>query len=176
MTISDLHFSTYTNDCREIPTAKTFNDQSLSCPDPAPLPFSTSTTASASPSSLPLALLLAATRLTALHDPGNDALQPQSLTPLALSFPAAYAEYVRLLTSAKTSASVSGATATPGRVWGRDVAREAWEKLVTWGLVNPVGAAGGTADSRMFRVEVSFEEVVEMAGSGGSLGRWWRDG
>lgn len=74
------------------------------------------------------------------------------------------------------SASVSGATATPGRVWGRDVACEAWEKLVSWGLVNPVGGGSGTADGRMFRVEVSFEEVVEMAGSGGSLGRWWRDG
>lgn len=177
--MSELHLSIYNTDetsALQIPTPTTFRDQSLSCPDPAPLPFNTSTTASASPSSLPLSLLLAATRLTALYDPGNEAAQPQSLAPLALSFPAAYAEYVRLLTSAKTSASVSGATATPGRVWGRDVAREAWEKLVGWGLVNPVGSGSGSADGRMFRVEVSFEEVVEMAGSGGSLGRWWRDG
>jgi origin recognition complex subunit 4 len=120
-------------------------------------------------------LLLAATRLAALFDPGNDG-QAQSLAPLALSFPAAYAEYVRLLTSAKTSASVSGAAATPGRVWGRDVARESWEKLVTWGLVTPVGGGNGTADGQMFRVEISFEEVVEMAGSSSSLGQWWRDG
>lgn len=176
--MADLHLSTYNSGegTLQIPTPKSFSNQSLSCPDPAPLPFDTSTTASASPSSLPLSLLLAATRLTALYDPGNEPTQPQGLAPLALSFPAAYAEYVRLLTSAKTSASVSGATATPGRVWGRDVAREAWEKLVTWGLVNPVGAGSGTADGRMFRVEVSFEEVVGMAGSGGSLGRWWRDG
>ncbi|KAE8353969.1 origin recognition complex subunit 4 C-terminus-domain-containing protein [Aspergillus coremiiformis] len=176
----ELHYST----CNptggaatlQVPTPATFSTQSLSCPDPAPLPFSTSTTAAASPSSLPLSLLLAATRLAALYDPGLEATQPQNLGPLALSFPAAYAEYVRLLTFAKTSASVSGAAATPGRVWGRDVAREAWEKLISWGLISPVGGGSGTADGRMFRVEISFEEVVDMAGSGGSLGKWWRDG
>lgn len=175
--MSELHNSTYdTSENLVIPTPRTFIDGSLSCPDPAPLPFHPSTTVSASPSSLPLSLLLAATRLTALYDPNNDpTAPPQTVGPLALSFSAAYAEYVRLLTSAKTSASVSGASATPGRVWGREVAREAWEKLVSWGLVNGLGGGGGSADGRMFRVEVSFEEVVEMAGSGGGLGRWWRD-
>ncbi|KAI2789088.1 hypothetical protein POX_e07115 [Penicillium oxalicum] len=158
-----------------IPAPRNFVTESLACPDPAPLPFSTSTTASFSPSSLPLALLLAATRLSALFDPSNDSLPGQVVGPLALSFPAAYAEYVRLLTSAKTSASVSGAAATPGRVWGRDVARESWEKLVTWGLVTPVGSGNGTADGQMFRAEISFEEVVEMAGTGSSLGQWWRE-
>lgn len=156
----------------QVPTPKAFSSQTLSCPDPPPLPFSTSITSS-SPSSLPLALLVAATRLAALFDPSNDGVQ--SMGPLALSFPAAYAEYVRLLTSAKTSASVSGAAATPGRVWGRDVARESWEKLLSWGLVTPVGSGNGTADGQMFRVEISFEEVIEMAGSGGSLGQWWRE-
>lgn len=176
--ISELHLSTKAVDkpTFQVPIPKSFVSQSLSCPDPAPLPFSTSITASSSPSSLPLALLLAATRLAALFDPGHDGVQAQSLAPLALSFPAAYAEYVRLLTSAKTSASVSGAAATPGRVWGRDVARESWEKLVTWGLVTPVGGGNGTADGQMFRVEISFEEVVELAGSSSSLGQWWRDG
>ncbi|KAF7712392.1 Uncharacterized protein PECH_003294 [Penicillium ucsense] len=159
----------------QIPTPKDFITESLVCSDPAPLPFSTSTTASFSPSSLPLALLLAAARLSALFDPSNDGLPGQVVGPLALSFPAAYAEYVRLLTSAKTSASVSGAAATPGRVWGRDVARESWEKLVTWGLVTPVGSGNGTADGQMFRAEISFEEVVEMAGTGSSLGQWWRE-
>ncbi|KAJ5569647.1 uncharacterized protein N7459_009077 [Penicillium hispanicum] len=176
--ISDLNLSARTADkpTFPIPTPKSFASQPLSCPDPAPLPFSTSITGSSSPSSLPLALMVAATRLAALFDPGHDGVQPQSLAPLALSFPAAYAEYVRLLTSAKTSASVSGAAATPGRVWGRDVAREAWENLVTWGLVTPVGGGNGTAEGQMFRVEVSFEEVIEMAGSSGSLGQWWREG
>ncbi|RAH46863.1 origin recognition complex subunit 4 [Aspergillus brunneoviolaceus CBS 621.78] len=186
--ISELHHSTYTttttngggnNSQLTIPTATTFTSHPLACPDPAPLPFAPTITASASPSSLPLSLLLAATRLAALYDPGLESVQTPSGSgsgPLALSFPAAYAEYVRLLTSAKTSASVSGAAVTPGRVWGRDVAREAWEKLVSWGLISPVGSGSGTTDARMFRVEISFDEVVEMAGTGGSLGRWWRDG
>ncbi|CAL5869693.1 uncharacterized protein PFLUO_LOCUS3923 [Penicillium psychrofluorescens] len=168
--ISDLHHSTYADECK-IPTPQAFASEPLSCPDPAPLPFSTSITTQSSPSSLPLALLLAATRLSAIFDPGLDGAQS-----LALSFPAAYAEYARLLTTAKASASVSGAAATPGRVWGRDVAREAWEKLVRWGLVTPTGSGNGTADAQMFRVEISFEEVVETAGKGGSLGQWWRDG
>ncbi|KAL3466348.1 origin recognition complex subunit 4 C-terminus-domain-containing protein [Aspergillus heterothallicus] len=176
--ITNLHHSTTSpSSAIQVPTPTTFSNNPLSCPDPAPLPFSASITASASPSSLPLSLLLAATRLTALYDPGSEtAAAPQDLAPLALSFPAAYAEYVRLLTSAKTSASVSGASVTPGRVWGRDVAREAWERLVSWGLISPVGGGSGTADGRMFRVEISLEEVAGMAGSGGSLGRWWRDG
>ncbi|KAJ5428491.1 hypothetical protein N7445_009945 [Penicillium cf. griseofulvum] len=174
--ISDLLQSVSTADTSipEVPIPKSFASQSLDCPDPAPLPFSTSITSS-SPSSLPLALLVAATRLAALFDPGNDGSQSHSMGPLALSFPAAYAEYVRLLTSAKISASVSGAAATPGRVWGRDVARESWEKLLSWGLVTPVGSGNGTADGQMFRVEISFEEVIEMAGSGGALGQWWRE-
>ncbi|KAA8650625.1 hypothetical protein EYZ11_002744 [Aspergillus tanneri] len=175
--MTELYYSTYPSADEDglsfqIPTPTTFSSQSLSCPDPAPLPFSVSTTVSSS--SLPLSLLLAATRLAALFDPGLEA--SQSTGPLALSFPAAYAEYVRLLTSAKTSASVSGAVATPGRVWGQEVAREAWEKLVSWGLIGAVGGGSGTANGRMFRVEISFEEVVAMAGSGGSLGKWWRDG
>ncbi|KAJ5702762.1 hypothetical protein N7488_010310 [Penicillium malachiteum] len=176
--IGELNLSTQGADkpIIQIPTPKSFVSQSLSCPDPAQLPFSTSNGSASSPSSLPLALLLAATRLAALFDPGHDTIQAQSIAPLALSFPAAYAEYVRLLTSAKTSASVSGAAATPGRIWGRDVARESWEKLVSWGLVTPVGAGNSTADGQMFRVEISFEEVVEMAGSSSSLGQWWRDG
>ncbi|KAJ5599295.1 hypothetical protein N7450_000362 [Penicillium hetheringtonii] len=176
--ITDLNLSTHGVDrpSIQIPTPQSFSSQTLSCPDPAPLPFSTSVSASASSSSLPLALLVAATRLAALFDPGSEGVTAQGLAPLALSFSAAYAEYVRLLTTAKTSASVSGAAATAGRVWGRDVSREAWEKLVTWGLVTPVGSGNGTADGQMFRVEISFEEVIDMAGSGGSLGQWWRDG
>ncbi|GAD93845.1 origin recognition complex subunit Orc4, putative [Paecilomyces variotii No. 5] len=177
--LSAMHHSTYQESKDEdidleIPTPKSFTSHTLSCPDPAPLPFPPSSSISASTTPLPLSLLLAATRLTALHDPGSDA--PQLLAPLAISFPAAYAEYVRLLTTAKASASASGATATPGRVWGRDIAREAWEKLAEWGVIVPVGGGANTADSRMFRIEVSFEEVVDMVGGGGALGRWWRDG
>lgn len=77
---------------------------------------------------------------------------------------------------------------TAGRVWGRDVAREAWEKLVAWGLVMPVGGGGGGGsvmglgmagggDGCLCRLEVSFEEVMSEIGQvgTGTLGRWWRE-
>lgn len=43
--------------------------------------------------------------------------------------------------------------------------------------MSPVGGGSGTADGRMFRVEISYEEVVGLVdvGQGGGLGRWWRD-
>ncbi|KAH8691349.1 putative origin recognition complex subunit Orc4 [Talaromyces proteolyticus] len=177
--IATLHHSAYTlNDeaiSLEIPIPQSFTSHTLACPDPAPLPFASSMTGSTSSTSLPLSLLLAATRLTAIYDPGLDVSNPQDTAPLALSFPAAYTEYVRLLTSAKASAAAQGAAVTGGRVWGRDVSREAWEKLVSWGVVVPLGSGNGTTDGKMFRVEVSYEEVTDMVGGGGSLGRWWRD-
>ncbi|PGG99339.1 origin recognition complex subunit 4 [Blastomyces parvus] len=179
--ISTLHHSTQqpsniNSQTLQPPTPKPFSSHPLSCADPPPLPFPPSTS-STSNTSLPLSLLLAATRLTALHDPGLNATQPQAPTALTLSFPAAYAEYVRLLTSAKISASAAGAAATPGRVWGKDVAREAWERLVDWGLVVPVGGGSGMGDGRMFRIEISFEEVLDGVGDSGvgALGRWWRE-
>ncbi|KAJ5974136.1 hypothetical protein N7481_011346 [Penicillium waksmanii] len=152
--ITDLHLSTHGVDkpSVKIPTPKHFSSQALSCPDPAPLPFSTSVSASSSSSSLPLALLVAATRLAALFDPGNEGMQAQNFC----------------LCVWRGGYGWSGL--------GRDVSREAWEKLVTWGLVTPVGSGNGTADGQMFRVEISYEEVIDMAGSGGSLGQWWRDG
>nr|KMM69226.1 LOW QUALITY PROTEIN: origin recognition complex subunit 4 [Coccidioides posadasii RMSCC 3488] len=159
-----------------ISSAKSFTTDVL-CPDPAPFPFPSDSTASTSTVSLPLSLLLAATRLTAIHDPSLSFTQTQISAPLTLTFPAVYAEYVRLLTSAKASASASGAAATPGRIWGKEAAREAWEKLVGWGLVMPAPGGSGIGDGKMFRIEISFEEVVDGMGPGGAgaLGRWWRD-
>lgn len=39
------------------------------------------------------------------------------------------------------------------------------------------GASTAAGDAAAFRVEISFEEVVDGMGAGGSgaLGRWWRD-
>ncbi|KAM5448700.1 origin recognition complex subunit 4 [Microsporum audouinii] len=160
----------------ETPNVKSFRSNMLTCPDPAPLPF-TQLSGSTSNVSLPLSLLLTATRLTALHEPSGNSGGAATIASLTLSFPAVYTEYVRLLTSAKASASASGAAATPGRVWGKEPAKEAWEKLVEWGLVMPVSGYG-MGDGKMFRVEVSFEEAVAALGTSGAgaLGRWWRDG
>ncbi|KAI5286328.1 hypothetical protein KEM54_006877 [Ascosphaera aggregata] len=161
-----------------VPTPQSF--RSLTCPDPAPFPFQQTITSSSSTTSLPLSLLLAATRLTAIHDTGSVSNYASfSAAPLSLSFAAVYSEYVRLITSAKVSASVSGAAATSGRVWSKDVAREAWEKLAEWGLIVPanVGTAGA-GDLRKFRMETPFEEVLDELGeqeAGGALGKWWRE-
>ncbi|EFR00022.1 origin recognition complex subunit 4 [Nannizzia gypsea CBS 118893] len=170
--IASMAFSTVSGSQKpELPGIQSFASNTLGCPDPAPLPF-TQLSGSTSNVSLPLSLLLTATRLTALHE--SAATAAASLT---LSFAAVYTEYVRLLTSAKASASASGAAATPGRVWGKESAKEAWEKLVEWGLVMPANGYG-MGDGKMFRVEVSFEEAVAALGStgAGALGRWWRDG
>ncbi|KAF3482931.1 origin recognition complex subunit 4 [Arthroderma uncinatum] len=160
----------------EVPSVKSFKSSTLACSDPAPLPF-TQLSGSTSNVSLPLSLLLTATRLTALHEPTSNSGSAPAIASLTLSFPAVYTEYVRLLTSAKASASASGAAATPGRVWGKESAKEAWEKLVEWGLVMPASGYG-MGDGKMFRVEVSFEEAVSALGTSGAgaLGRWWRDG
>lgn len=57
------------------------------------------------------------------------------------------------------------------------MAQESWEKLVDWGLIMPVARGSGIGGTRTFRVEVSFEEVVDSMGEAGSgaLGRWWKD-
>ncbi|EGE00636.1 origin recognition complex subunit Orc4 [Trichophyton tonsurans CBS 112818] len=168
--ITSMALGSVTGTKAELPGAQSFASNSLACPDPAPLPF-TQLSGSTSNVSLPLSLLLTATRLTALHESTATAASH------SLSFAAVYSEYVRLLTAAKASASASGAAATPGRVWGKEAAKEAWEKLVEWGLVLPANGYG-MGDGKTFRVEVSFEEAVAALGStgAGALGRWWRDG
>jgi origin recognition complex subunit 4 len=182
--LSVLHHSSYeiTNgdslSLLTIPVPKSFTSDALSCPDPASLPLPPLAFSATSTSSLlPLSLLLAATRLTALHDTCSDTHTHSAAGPPTLSFSAAYAEYVRLLTSAKANASASGAAATPGRIWGRNVARESWEKLIDWGVIIPVrGVRTGAASGQMYCVEITFEEVAAMVGGGGALGKWWRDG
>ncbi|KAI1947434.1 origin recognition complex subunit 4 [Ophidiomyces ophidiicola] len=176
--ISSLAISSSGAPDLDVPTAKSFK-LDLLCPDPAPFPFAAATTASTNTISLSLSLLLAATRLTAIHDPSLNSTQ--TFAPLSLTFSAVYAEYVRLLTSAKASASALGARATAGRIWGKEAAREAWERLVNWGFVVPISGGSGIGDGKLTRVEVSFEEVVEVVdgmglGGGSALGRWWRDG
>lgn len=160
----------------QIPTPKSFMANTLDCPDPAPLPFPASSTSSTSTTSLPLSLLLTATRIAALHEPGLNS-DSNALNPLTLSFSAVYTEYVRLVTSAKASASASGAAAIAGRIWGRNVAKEAWEKLEDWGFVVPVGSSNGAGGGKTYRIEISFEEVADAIGPGGAgaLGRWWRE-
>lgn len=108
-------------------------------------------------SSLQLALLICAARLTNIY---NSEI---------ISFALAYEEYKNLASKAKLQASASGAMAqgAGSRVWGKGVAKGAWEGLVECGLILEDGRGG--------RVDVAMEEI---GGSGvelGSWGRWCRE-
>ncbi|THZ79251.1 hypothetical protein D6C85_00607 [Aureobasidium pullulans] len=118
----------------------------------------------ASLSSLQLALLISAARLTIIHDTD------------IVSFALCYAEYVSLASKAKIAASAAGALAHGagiGRVWGKEVARGAWEGLVRKELVLPEGGKGNVN----VRVDVRLEEIGEVDGVelGPVVGRWCRE-
>jgi origin recognition complex subunit 4 len=117
-----------------------------------------------------LALLVCATRLEAIH----------SLTQF--NFNIVYAHYTDLLKKSKLAASASGASASGMREWGRDVALKNWEELVRWKVLVKVGGKdeGMGEDGRMYRIDVSIEEVrwaVERLGTGVGEGivRWCKE-
>ncbi|KAH8145166.1 uncharacterized protein LAJ45_10830 [Morchella importuna] len=117
-------------------------------------------------SDLELSLLIAAARLDIVSDTDT------------CNFSMAYSEYAGLVGGVKVAAAAAGVVA--GRVWGREVARGAWERLAGWGLLTAVGKGGGGAEG-MWRVEVGLGEiggVVERGGTGGGravLGKWCRE-
>ncbi|KAI5200867.1 hypothetical protein AUEXF2481DRAFT_2088 [Aureobasidium subglaciale EXF-2481] len=115
----------------------------------------------ASLSQLQLALLISAARLTIVHDTEN------------VTFPLCYAEYVSLASKAKIAASASGQFAHGagiGRVWGKDVARGAWEGLGRKKLIMEEGKGDSC------RVDVRLEEIgdaeVEL---GAVMTKWCRE-
>ncbi|KAH0604520.1 uncharacterized protein H6S33_006897 [Morchella sextelata] len=117
-------------------------------------------------SDLELSLLIAAARLDVVSDTDT------------CNFSMAYSEYAGLVGGVKVAAAAAGVVA--GRVWGREVARGAWERLAEYGLLTAVGKGGAGAEG-MWRVEVGLGEiggVVERGGAGGGrggLGRWCRE-
>jgi origin recognition complex subunit 4 len=130
----------------------------------------------ASLSDAALALLISACRLTILH--ATD----------VVNFSLAYSEYVSLVSKARLSTLSSGAVAVGGaagtRVWGREVCKGEWERLVGLGLLVPaLGTAGGggveTSVGRggvggMVRVDVALEEIPGSLAGGltGVMERW----
>lgn len=111
-----------------------------------------------------LALLIAAARLDVILDTDT------------CNFNMAYDEYVTLASRAKLLSSASGAAALggAGRVWTREVAIGAWERLEGLELLMPAlgaGGGGGIADvgraGRLWKVDVGLEEIggarVEMS-------------
>lgn len=118
-------------------------------------------------SPLSLALLISALRIP--HLTGGAA---------TTNFHTTYAEYARLASAARLSASLhaSAVGGVSGRVWGRGVARGVWEGLLGCGLL--VGITGkGTGETEMVRAEVGIEEVEGAFGAGMDpvLVRWCRE-
>ena len=127
---------------------------------------------------LHLALLTAATRLESIHSLPH------------VNFHTTYAHYLDLISRTKQQQHHQSAAGL--RVWGREVARGAWEELGAWEILCPV--TGGVKsdeslsdESKMWRVDVTLDEVVwavnvkvkrdggGMGGMGEVLGRWGRE-
>lgn len=108
-------------------------------------------------SNLALSLLIAASRLSIIHN------------TTTTNFPLAYTEYVNLASKARINANAAGQLATGSgmRVYGKEVARREWEGLVKLGLCVRVGggafgagnAVGSGGGRDMVRVDVALEEI-----------------
>ena len=122
-------------------------------------------------SELELALLIAAARLDIILDTDT------------CNFAMAYDEYSSLTSRHKIQTSSAGVTAlgSSAKVWGRDVALGAWERLAEYDLLVPAGIGGGLArDSgaggRMWKIDVGLEEISGSAESlSGVLAKWCRE-
>ena len=118
---------------------------------------------------LHLCLLISAARLDAIYN------------ATSTNFAFAYAHYVDIASRARLQASAAGAQAQGGvtKIWSREVGVGAWEELARWELL-VAGTAGKrgeeSAEVRMWRVDVSLEEIgavlgMEGSGGGGGVGR-----
>jgi len=121
-------------------------------------------------SELELALLIAAARLDIILDTDT------------CNFAMAYDEYSNLTSRYKIQTSSSGVTAlgASAKVWGRDVALGAWERLAEYGLLVPAGIGGGGRDfgagGRMWKIDVGLEEITGSVDSlSGVMAKWCRE-
>ncbi|KAI9709861.1 MAG: hypothetical protein M1812_007569 [Candelaria pacifica] len=134
-------------------------------------------------SDLDLALLIAAARLDIILDTDT------------CNFNMAYEEYTTLASRMKVQSSASGAAAfgAGSKIWGREVAIGAWEKLMDYELLVPaigtvgggaaVSGTGGGAGSRevsragkMVRVDVGLEEILpSVPGMSAVMAKWCRE-
>lgn len=121
-------------------------------------------------SEIELALLIAAARLDIILDTDT------------CNFAMAYDEYSSLTSRHKIQTSSSGVNAlgSSAKVWGRDVALGAWERLAEYDLLVPAGMGAGVKDSgiagRMWRVDVGLEEITGSVDSISSvMAKWCRE-
>jgi origin recognition complex subunit 4 len=122
-------------------------------------------------SDLELALLIAAARLDIILDTDT------------CNFAMVYDEYSSLTSRHKIQTSSTGVTAlgSSAKVWGRDVALGAWEKLADCELLVPAGIGGGAGrdlgiGGRMWKVDVGLEEIAgSIDGLSGVMAKWCRE-
>jgi len=122
-------------------------------------------------SDLELALLISATRLDIILDADT------------CNFAMAYDEYSSLTSKHKIQTSSTGVAAlgASAKVWGRDVALGAWERLADYDLLVPAGINGGGGrdigvGGRMWKVDVGLEEITgSVDGLSGIMTKWCRE-
>jgi origin recognition complex subunit 4 len=99
------------------------------------------------------------------------------------NFAMAYDEYSSLTSRHKIQTSSSGVTAlgASAKVWGREVALGAWERLAEYNLLVSAGFGGGSArdfgaGGRMWKVDVGLEEITgSVEGLSGVMAKWCRE-
>jgi len=82
----------------------------------------------------------------------------------------------------KIQTSSSGINArAAAKVWGREIALGAWERLADYEILVPAGIGGGAArdlgaGGRMWKVDVGLEEIAgSVKGLSGVMGKWCRE-
>ncbi|ORY62887.1 origin recognition complex subunit 4 C-terminus-domain-containing protein [Pseudomassariella vexata] len=119
-------------------------------------------------SDLDLALLIAAARLDIVAHTDT------------VNFAMAYDEYSSQMGKQRLQSASSGmlALGAGGRVWGRGVAAMSWERLVALGLLVPAGIGGrsnaihGGLEGKMWKLDVTLEEIPAAVELPAFLGKW----
>ncbi len=122
-------------------------------------------------SELELALLIAAARLDIILDTDT------------CNFAMAYDEYSSLTSRHKVQTSSTGVAAlgASAKVWGREIALGAWERLAEYELLVPAGIGGGGgrdigAGGRMWKIDVGLEEITgSVDAMSGVMAKWCRE-
>ena len=122
-------------------------------------------------SELEISLLIAAARLDIILDTDT------------CNFAMAYDEYSSLTSRHKIQTSSTGVNAlgSSAKVWSREVALGAWERLADYGMLVPTGIGGGAgreigAGGRMWKVDVGLEEINgSVDGLSGVMAKWCRE-